>query len=84
MTSEKIDTQRRTPAQIALHTLGGILIGLLTVMIPFTLASESPLGLQTIHIIAALGFVACCGTVSAIGGDKMLDRIADMASYLQF
>jgi hypothetical protein len=84
MTSEKIDNQQRTPSQIALHALGGILIGLLVVAIPFSLAYESASGLQAIHWLASLGFTAFCGTVSAIGGDKMLDRIAAMATYLSF
>jgi hypothetical protein len=84
MTSEKIDNQQRTPSQIALHALGGVLIGLLVVAIPFSLACESASGLQSIHWLASLGFTAFCGTVSAIGGDKMLDRIAAMATYLSF
>jgi hypothetical protein len=79
MTSKNIDSQNRTSAQIALHTLGGVLLGLLVVAIPFSIACESTSGLQAIHIIAAVGFVALLGTLSAIGGDKMLDRLAEMA-----
>jgi hypothetical protein len=81
MTVEKI-TNQRTFAQIALHALGGILIGLLVVLIPFSIACESTTGLLAIHWLASCGFVAFCGTVSAIGGEKMLDRLADMATNL--
>jgi hypothetical protein len=80
MTVEKIDNQR-TFAQIALHALGGILLGLLVVAIPFSIACESTTGLQTIHWLASFGLVAFCGTVSAIGGEKIIDRLADMATY---
>ena len=83
MTSEKIDSQQRTPFQVALHALGGILIGLIVVAIPFALACESVSGLQAIHWTASVGLISFCGIVSAIGGDKMLDRIAAMANYLQ-
>jgi hypothetical protein len=77
MTSEHI--QQRTPAKIALHTLGGVLIGLLVVLIPFSLACDSAAGVQPLHVIVSLGVVAFCGTLSAIGGEKILDRIAEIA-----
>jgi uncharacterized membrane protein len=79
MTVEQIDSQHRTPARIALHILGGILMGLIIVAIPFALACESPSGLQPSQVMISVGFVALCGIVSAIGGEKILDRIADMA-----
>jgi hypothetical protein len=82
MTSEHI--QQRTPAKIALHTFGGVLIGLLVVAIPFALACDSTSGLQPIHIIASLGVVGFCGTLSGIGGEKILDRIAEVATNLSF
>ena len=82
MTSKNIDSQNRTPARIALHTLGGVLLGLLVATIPFSIACESTSGLQATHIIAAFGFVALLGTLSAIGGDKILDRLAEMATNL--
>jgi hypothetical protein len=84
MTSEHFDRQARTPSQIALHTLGGILIGLLVVAIPFSVACESPAGLQVTQIVISVGVIAFCGLISAIGGDKMLDRIAEMATNLSF
>jgi hypothetical protein len=80
MTSENI--QQRTPAKIALHTLGGILIGLLVALIPFSLACESAAGVQPIHIIVALGVVAFCATLSGIGGDRIIDRIGEIATNL--
>jgi hypothetical protein len=84
MTSEHLNRQSRPPAKIALHTLGGILIGLLVVSIPFSIACESPAGLQVTQIVTAIGFTAFCGIISAIGGEKMLDRIAEMATNLSF
>ncbi len=84
MTSEQLDRQARTPAQIALHTLGGILIGLLVVAIPFSIACESPAGLQATQIVISVGFIAFCGIISAIGGEKLLDRLAEMATNLSF
>jgi VIT1/CCC1 family predicted Fe2+/Mn2+ transporter len=82
MTSERI--QQRSPAKIALHTLGGVLIGLLVALIPFALACESVTGLQPIHVLVSLAVVVFCGTLSAIGGEKMLDRIAEIATNLSF
>jgi hypothetical protein len=82
MTSEHI--QQRTPAKIALHTFGGVLLGLLVVAIPFSLACDSTSGLQPIHIIISLGVVAFCGTLSGIGGEKILDRIGEIATNIGF
>lgn len=84
MTSEHLNRQSRTPSKIALHTLGGILIGLLVVAIPFSIACESPAGVRVTQILISLGVIAFCGIISAIGGEKMLDRIAEMATNLSF
>ncbi len=80
MTVEQFDNQHRTPARIALHLLGGVLMGLLIVAIPFALACESTSGLQAIHVLVSVGIVAGCGMLSAISGEKILERIADMTT----
>jgi hypothetical protein len=79
--TENIERQQRTLGEIATHALSGALIGLLFASIPLSFAWGSD-SFQEIHIIVSLGFVAFCGILSAIWGEKFIDRLLDLFNLM--
>jgi hypothetical protein len=73
--------QQRTLGKIAIHALTGAIFGLLFALIPLSFAWGSD-SFRAIHIILSLGFVAFCGTLSAISGEKFIDRLIDLSNFM--
>lgn len=81
MEPETTDRQPRTVGKIAIHGFTGAVIGLLFALIPlsFVWGSDS---FQAIHIILTVGFAALCGILSAISGEKFIDKLIDLANFM--
>jgi hypothetical protein len=85
--SPEENRQPRTPRKIATHALTGTIIGLLFALIPLSWGSDS---FQAIHIILSIlilrgyanGFVAFCGILSAISGEKYIDKLIDLSNFI--
>jgi hypothetical protein len=81
MEPETTDRQPRTLGEIAIHGLTGAIIGLLFTLIPLSYAWE-PDGFKAIHIILSIGFVAFCGILSAVSGEKFIDKLIDLSNFI--
>jgi hypothetical protein len=81
MKPEATAPQPRTPKKIAIHALTGAIIGLLFALIPLSFAWETD-SFQAIHIILSIGFVAFCGILSAISGEKFIDKLIDLSNFM--
>ncbi len=89
MEPETTDRQPRTPRKIAIHALTGTIIGLLFALIPLSFAWGTD-SFQAIHIILSIlimrgyanGFVAFCGILSAISGEKFIDKLIDLSNFI--
>lgn len=81
MEPETTDRQPRTPKKIAIHGLTGVIIGLLFALIPLSFAWGSD-DFQAIHIILSIGFVTFCGILSAISGEKYIDKLIDLSNFM--
>jgi hypothetical protein len=81
MEAETTDRQLRTPGKIAIHGLTGAIIGLLFALIPlfFVWGSDS---FQAIHLILLVGFAGWCGILSAISGEKFIDKLIDLSNFI--
>ena len=80
MEPQTTDRQPRTPRDIAIHGLTGAIIGLLFALIPLLLVWGPDI--QSIHIILSIGFVAFCGILSVISGEKFIDRLIDLSNFM--
>jgi hypothetical protein len=81
MEPETTDHQPRTLGKIAIHALTGAMIGLLFALIPLSFAWGSD-SFQAIHLLLALLFVAFCGVLSAISGEKFIDKLIDLSNFM--
>jgi uncharacterized membrane protein len=81
MNPETTDRQPRTLGKIAIHAFTGAIIGLLFALIPLSFAWGSD-SFQTIHIILSIAFVAFCGILSAISGEKFIDKLIDLSQFM--
>jgi hypothetical protein len=81
MELETTDRQPRTPKKIAVHAFTGAIIGLLFALIPLSFAWGSD-SFQAIHLILSIGFAALCGILSAISGDKFIDKLIDLSNFM--
>jgi hypothetical protein len=81
MEPETTDRQPRTLGEIAIHAVTGAIIGLLFALIPLSFAWGSD-SFQAIHIILSIGFVALCGMLSAISGEKFIDKLIHLSQFM--
>jgi hypothetical protein len=81
MEPKTTDRQPRTLRKIAAHGFTGAIIGLLFALIPLSFAWGSD-SFQTIHIMLTIGFAAFCGILSAVSGDKFIDKLIDLSQFM--
>lgn len=75
MHSENTDPKHRTLADIVFQFFLGAAIGLILALFPLSFIWMSALGLKVLHIVLSIGFIAFCGTLSAIWGNKFLAKL---------
>jgi hypothetical protein len=81
MEPETTTRQPRTRRKIAVHAFTGGIIGLLFALIPLSFAWGSD-SFQAIHLLLSIGFVAFCGILSAISGEKFIDKLIDLSEFM--
>lgn len=80
MEQQTTDRQPRTLREIAIHGFTGAIIGLLFALIPLLFVWGPDI--QSMQIILSIGFIAFCGILSAISGEKFIDKLIDLSNFI--